>query len=204
MSGTAEAQTLHAVILAAGASTRMGTPKARLLRHGETFLVHCVRAARHAGAREVCVVGGAESLSAEAARAGCDYAHNADWQRGPLSSLQTGLRVLPAGPVLVLSVDRPHLASETLRRLAHAVVSDRHAIWQPAARDDPERHGHPIVWPEDLRAALLALDPQATPRTLLSRVSERRAFVPVDDPAPFENLDRPEDLAALAAREANP
>lgn len=191
---------LAAVVLAAGASTRMGRPKALLRWRGRPFVVHAIEQARAAGASAVVVVEGAVALPDDAV-AGATRVRNEAWADGPLGSLQAGLRALvEATPepscTLVVTVDRPHVAPTTLRALAAAVASDPEAIWQPRLGD---RRGHPIVYPAALRAELLALRPPLTPRDLLGRpeVAARRRQVQVDDPAVLDNLDRPEDLERL-------
>lgn len=208
---------LAAVVLAAGASTRMGRPKALLRWRGRPFVQHALDQARAAGAQRVVVVQGAVALPDDLL-GGAQRVHNAAWAEGPLGSLQAGLRVLldssgsgfGSGPgsgsasgvaaapfgALVLTVDRPHVHPDTLRALAAAAAAEPEALWQPrrgAAR------GHPIVYPADLLPALVALRPPQTPRTLLARpeVAARRRQIEVDDPAVLDNLDRPEDLARL-------
>ncbi|MCA9705428.1 MAG: NTP transferase domain-containing protein [Myxococcales bacterium] len=191
---------LAAVVLAAGASSRMGRPKALLRWRGRPFVHHAIALARAAGAHPVVVVEGAVALPDEAL-AGAIRARNEAWAEGPLRSLQAGLRALAdAGPpdaaVLVLTVDRPHVRAETVRALADAHAADPAAIWQPR---HGARRGHPIVHPAELVPALVELRPPQTPRTLLARpeVAARRRFVDVDDPAVLDNLDRPEDLERL-------
>jgi molybdenum cofactor cytidylyltransferase len=188
---------LAAVVLAAGASTRMGRPKALLSWRGRPFVWHVVEQARVAGSSPVVVVEGAVALSAEAL-GGAEVVRNEAWADGPLGSLQVGLRALGdvGTPVLVLTVDRPHLAAETLRALARAVEGDPSAVWQPR---HGERRGHPIVYPVDLVSALIALQPPETPRTLLAQpeVAARRRQIEVEDPAVLDNLDTPQDLERL-------
>lgn len=190
---------LAAVVLAAGASTRMGRPKAHLRWRGRPFLFHVLEQARVAGASPVVVVEGAVALPSEAL-GGAVIVRNEAWAEGPLGSLQVGLRAVVEaggrGPVLVLTVDRPHVAERTLKALARAVEEDPRAVWQPRVG---ERRGHPIVYPEDLVVALMALRPPMTPRDLLARpaIASRRRQVEVDDPAVLDNLDAPEDLERL-------
>jgi molybdenum cofactor cytidylyltransferase len=99
-------------------------------------------------------------------------------------------------PVLVLTVDRPHLRAETLQALARAVETDPSAIWQPRLGD---QRGHPIVYPADLVPALIALRPPETPRDLLAApsITPRRRWMEVDDLAILDNLDTPDDLERL-------
>lgn len=190
---------LAAVVLAAGASTRMGRPKPLIEWRGRPFAWHVLEQARAAEAGPVIVVEGAVALPREAL-GGATVVRNDAWADGPLGSLQAGLRaVVDAGvraPVLVLTVDRPHLCAPTLRALARAVKEDPTAIWQPRLGD---RRGHPIAYPSDLVPALLALRPPATPRELLAQpnVAARRRQIEVSDPAILDNLDTPQDLARL-------
>lgn len=190
---------LAAVVLAAGASTRMGRPKALLRWRGRPFVFHVLEQARVAGASPVVVVEGAVVLPSEAL-GGAVVVRNEAWAEGPLGSLQVGLRAVVEagwrGPVLVLTVDRPHIAESTVQALARAVKEDPRAVWQPRLG---ERRGHPIVYPGDLVPALMALRPPKTPRDLLAepRIASRRRQVEVDDPAVLDNLDAPEDLERL-------
>jgi molybdenum cofactor cytidylyltransferase len=191
---------LAAVVLAAGASTRMGRPKALLEWRGRPFVWHVLAQGRLARAEIVVVVEGAVALPREEL-CGAVVVRNEAWADGPLGSLQVGLRAVRAaggrGPVLVLTVDRPHVAAATLQALARAVADDPGAVWQPQLG---ERRGHPIVYPAVLVPALLALRPPKTPRDLLAepQVAARRRQLAVSDPAVLDNLDAPEDLERLA------
>lgn len=190
---------LAAVVLAAGASTRMGRPKPLLPWRGRPFVWHVLEQARAAGAELSIVVEGAVALPREVLGSAI-VVRNEAWAEGPLGSLQVGLRaVIDAGvasPVLVLTVDRPHVHADTLRALARAVDDEPTAVWQPRLGG---RRGHPIVYPADLVASLVALRPPATPRDLLAapEVASRRRQVEVDDLAVFDNLDTPEALQGL-------
>lgn len=191
---------LAAVVLAAGASTRMGAPKAMLVWRGQPFLTHTIALARVAAASPIVVVEGAhvldEELVVDAVRV-----KNEAWELGPLGSLQTGLRLAtkddPSG-VLVLSVDRPHVQPSTIEALVRAHEREPTSVLQP--RNDG-KHGHPIVWPLDLAHRVLALRIDASPRDVLgtSDVAPRRHFVDVADRAVLDNIDTPDDLERLYA-----
>ena len=186
--------TVAAVVLAAGASTRMGRPKALIEWQGRPFFVHCVERAEAVGCRPVVVVWGATPLSTFPGAV-----ENEGWRDGPLSSLQVGLRaVLPADPsgVLVLTVDRPHVSEDTLLGLVEAHARDPGAVVQ---RRVGETTGHPILHPRAVVDALLRLPPTDTVRTVLGQPEVRgtRVRVEVDDPAVLENLDTPEALQRL-------
>ena len=185
-----------AIVLAAGASTRMGRPKA-LLVHGERSFVACaVDLAATAGCAPIVVVTGAQAIREPLA---ATLVHNDTWPLGQLSSLQRGLAAIAesagdASGVLVLTVDRPHLRPTTIAALVAAFRAAPECIWQP---EHAGQRGHPRVWPAALLPALRALPPDGDPRPLLREHAASRRSLTVDDPATLDNLDRPEDLARL-------
>lgn len=185
-----------AVILAAGASIRMGRPKALIEWRGRPFFMHCVRRAEAAGCTPVVVVWGASALPEVD---GVHLAENARWEQGPLSSLQVGLRaVLPSDPsgVLVMTVDRPHVLQSTVCALLDAHKNTPAVVVQPRVK---EASGHPIVHPRSVVEELLRLPPTDSVRTVLGlpEIRDGRLRISVDDPAVLDNLDTPAALAKL-------
>lgn len=187
-----------AVVLAAGASTRMGEPKQKLRHRGRSFVGCAVELARVAGCAPIVVVTGAIDLADEALEPALLVA-NPTWPMGQLSSLQRGLAAvserrpdLPA--LLVLTVDRPHLRPHTIAALVEAWRGDPGGLWQPELGG---RRGHPVIYPASLLPALAALPPTASPRPLLAAHATLRRGLAVDDPAVLDNLDHPGDLVRL-------
>jgi len=182
-----------AIVLAAGASTRMGQPKALLEFHGRSFVRCAVELAQRAGCAPIVVVTGAVDLADQDLPV--LLVHNPTWPQGQLGSLQRGLAALddPAG-VLVLTVDRPHLAVATVVTLVAASRTSPQFSWQPLHNG---RRGHPVIYPRSLLPLLAALPPTADPRELLRSHEELRRTITVDDPAIHDNLDSPGDLARL-------
>jgi len=173
------------LVLAAGASRRMGRPKALLRLRGATFVEHICDRLRTAGCTEVVVVVGAHaSLIGPAVPGFARVVVNSRWRNGMRSSLRVGLRALSPGPVILTHVDRPWVAPETLTGLigAHgptAVVP--HHAGHP---------GHPVRLPASLRARLLAGDD--TPlHTVLLEAGQRA--LPVVDPGVLLNINTPAD-----------
>lgn len=189
---------LAAVVLAAGAGTRMGAPKALLRLGGRSFVRRAIALAEAAGAAPIVAVAGAVPLP-PAELGSARAVVNTDWPKGQMSSLQVGLAAIAgAAPdgVLVLTVDRPHVAPATVVALAEAHRGDPSAIWQPALAG---RRGHPILYPGDLIAALRELASDEGPRAWLRSpaIAGRRRELAVDDPAILENIDTPGDLRRL-------
>jgi len=186
-----------AVVLAAGASSRMGSPKA-LLRLGEhTALERLVTSLRGAGVDSIHVVVAEDGpVAAEARRLGAIVVVNRASASGRTSSLQAGIRDLPAGrSAIVAPVDCPLVRASTIRALvarAHeaAVVRPRFA----------GRSGHPIVLAPAILDEVLALAPDASLREWLRRDAGRRLDVDVDDEEVLANLDTPEDAARARER----
>ncbi|MEE9385974.1 MAG: nucleotidyltransferase family protein [Nannocystaceae bacterium] len=196
----APAPQIAAVILAAGASSRMGRPKARLLWNNETFLAHLCGRARECSCAPVVVVYGAHDI-ADIVPPDIEAVHNRIWQKGQLSSLQRGIVAISpysaeVTHLLVLTVDRPRVCMKTIAALIRAGRGETQAVWQPAYRG---QRGHPVLYPRHLVPRLLALPPTGSARDLTARaeVSPLRRSLDVDDPAVLENFDSPEDLDDL-------
>jgi molybdenum cofactor cytidylyltransferase len=109
-----------AVVLAAGASTRLGSPKQLVMLGGEMLLERAVRVAREAGCVPVVVVLGA---SAEAIQSECELGDaivvtNQDWTEGMGASVRLGVRVLrDVDGCVVMTCDMPAVTASHLRLL---------------------------------------------------------------------------------------
>ena len=86
------------IVLAAGASSRMGSPKALLDAGGETFLARLARALRRGGCDVVLAVtaSGRGAIADEARRAGCGVVVNPGGAGGQIGSLRAALGWLSA------------------------------------------------------------------------------------------------------------
>ncbi len=99
------------VVLAAGASTRFGSPKQRLL------LEPVLERVRRSSVDDVVVVFGAHELETSSRVVRCS-----DWERGPGASLRCGLNALPpeTEAAVVVLADGPDLDPETIDRVIDA------------------------------------------------------------------------------------
>ena len=107
-------QTTSAVILAGGASSRMGRCKAELDFHGETLLSHTINKLRSLGLRDI-VISGART-DAESVRTVPDIYPG----RGPLGGIHAALLAIQNPAAMVLAVDTPLLPVSLLRELIEA------------------------------------------------------------------------------------
>lgn len=192
-----------AIVLAAGASSRMGRPKALLpvAADGTTFLEHLVRTLRSAGVDDVIVVVGHDADLVrgliESAGLAVRTAVNKDPSRGQLSSLIAALDIADrpgVQAVLVAPVDQPLVAVETVRRLLDTYRRARAPIVRPARGG---RHGHPVVFDRSLFDELHRADPAAGAREVIQRHRPDVIDVAVDDEGAFVDIDTPEAYARV-------
>lgn len=176
------------LVLAAGASRRMGTSKAFLQIQGETFLERIVRVMRTACDPVVVVV--PPDWPAD----GSDgYVRNPKPERGMLSSLRCGLeRLRDADHVLFTPLDLPLLAPTTVQAIAEAAPLAGVVI--PRCGED---RGHPVAVDRTMIAELLAAPDGVQPRDIIRRDDSRVLFLDVEDPGVVRDVDHPEDYRKL-------
>jgi CTP:molybdopterin cytidylyltransferase MocA len=169
-----------AVVLAAGAATRFGSPKQYVL------LPEVLARLSESPVDEVVVVEGAHELCVDSTQARVGLVHCPEWERGPGASLRCGLRALGddvAAAVVVLG-DGPRLAPGAVARVLES--------WQREGGDVVAAsyggiRSHPLL------LARPAWDdvPDEGLRVVVPRL------VPCDDLGSPGDVDTPDDLAAL-------
>jgi len=170
------------IILAAGASSRMGADKA-LLRWGErTFLEHLLAVLREAGAEPLRVVAGANAAAIEKATPlePGELVTNINWERGQLSSLIAGLDSLPreCEAALVCLVDHPCVSSKLLRALMESFRETHSAIVVPTFQG---RRGHPVLFAASLFDELRAAPPIQGARYVVHQHAADILVVPTEE-----------------------
>ena len=190
---------ISAIVLAAGASSRMGQAKAALPlgQTGETVVARVVRTLLEGGAPEVIVVAGAHIDAVRAAMPSHEprarIIEHPGWERGQLSSLLAGLDAID-GPliegVLVTLVDVPLVRSSTVAAVIETWRRTRAPIVRPASG---ERHGHPVMFDRSVFADLRAADPNTGAKAVFAIHRDHIVNVAVKDAGAFEDIDTPED-----------
>ncbi|HYY97031.1 MAG TPA: nucleotidyltransferase family protein [Pyrinomonadaceae bacterium] len=192
------------IVLAAGASSRMGEPK-QLLRHeGETLLGRAVRVALGTRCRPLVVVLGSDSdeMLGEAAAAEARVVVNEAWAEGMASSIRRGLLELeasaPAGveaAVLTLC-DQPFVSAEILERLVDVYRRQQATLVASEYESGGERvRGVPALFGRLLFPELMELRGAEGARRVIARHSASCSTIRVPEAA-FD-IDTPKDYLAL-------
>lgn len=181
------------LLLAAGAGTRLGRPKALVEIGGMTLAERGVALLRDGGTDPVVVVTGAAPVSLP----GIIVAHNPEWQTGMGSSLREGLQTLPADrdAVVIALVDQPLITPAAVRRLIAAFASGARlavACYQGRPRNPV------LVSREHWAGAAAAARGDAGARGFLRAHRALVTAVECGDLASPDDLDTPEDLARIA------
>ncbi len=189
----------HVLVLAAGASKRLGQPK-QLVKLGGRPALHIVvtNAVALAGNAVTVVVGAnAREMTHLLAHSPASVIVNRSWEEGMASSLRFGLASLPPGcdAVLVLLGDQVAVTADDLKRLAGAWKGEESLI---AAAVYDQHVGVPAIFPRLCFSELAELRGDHGARAVLERNSYRLVRVPMSNAA--IDLDTPEDLAALTER----
>lgn len=181
------------IVLAAGASSRMGRPKMLLPIGGGTLLRAVAAALLDGGLRRVVVVLGCDAHRVRAAAGLPDDARlrvvvNDAWSSGMASSLRRGLEECgDAGAALVALGDQAGITAERVNRIVSA--------WRPGAPLVVPVHngraGHPVLFDRGLWDELRALSGDVGGRDVVTRHLDGAVLVPAE---PLADLDTEEDL----------
>ncbi len=165
---------IAAVVLAAGAASRFGEPKQRLL------LPRVLERLAQTSLQDVVVVAGAHELDPGGAR----LVDCPEWGRGPGASLRCGLSALSAETkaAVVCLADGPNLAPAAVERV---VAAWRDGEGEVVAASYDGNRGHPVVIGRDAWESVPDEGMRALPA----------ALVPCDDLGAPGDVDSPEDLA---------
>jgi molybdenum cofactor cytidylyltransferase len=185
-------QACAAIILAAGSSSRLGTPKQLLIFQGETLLARVVRIALDSKFHPVVVVLGAHAeecaygISGQPVR----LIHNTTWQEGIASSIRAGVTNVEkeAEAIVLLLCDQPGISAAHLHALANTGSP-------MAASSYAGVNGSPAYFEKRFFFDLVALCGDQGARALLARHADSVAAVPFSEGA--ADVDTMADLRFL-------
>ncbi|WP_414517726.1 nucleotidyltransferase family protein [Nostoc sp. PCC 9305] len=130
-----EKSTIAIMILAAGASTRMGTPKQLLLYQGRSFLQYITEIAIASVCQPVVVVLGAnaEQIHPQIKQLPIKVVKNSDWASGMSTSIKSGLELLNNLPqkieaVVITLCDQPFVSPQIINQLVDTYYSTKKPI----------------------------------------------------------------------------
>lgn len=201
-----------AVLLAAGAGTRLGLgPKALLPYGGGNLLAHAARQLLDGGCAEVVVVvgAGAAQVRATPLPTACRYVENPHWRDGMGSSFAAGIAAAGSvsgagtGPVLVALVDQPGMTAELVARViarheAGRITAAGYSSMVGSSGTGRLRRGNPVLFsPEHAAAAAASATGDAGARVYLAAHRDQVDVVDCTDLGDGADVDTPADLHLL-------
>jgi molybdenum cofactor cytidylyltransferase len=193
-----------AVVLAAGSSSRMGSPKQTLRFRGESLLRRATLAALGAGCRPVVVVTGAHSELSRREFEGLAVREvlNTSWETGMASSIHAGVEGLvdedaDVSAAVLLLCDQPHVTAEVISALVEAHRATGKAI---VASRYGGSFGVPALFSRTLFAELTRLEGMAGAKEVIKRYASEAHFLPFQEGT--MDVDTPDDFSRLIERDA--
>jgi len=186
---------ISSIILSAGASGRMGTPKALLKIGGKTFLQQIIATLQHEKIdTKIAVLGAhAEHIKTSIEDIDVTIVINQQWQQGQLSSLVKGLEVLnydTTDGVLVWPVDHPLVSKKVIGEMIDKFTKQKGFIIIPMYKG---RRGHPVIFPKILFNELTNAPLGEGARAVVRQHHDKVYELETDDESVLVNIDTPDD-----------
>jgi molybdenum cofactor cytidylyltransferase len=197
---TSSQSRIGVAVLAAGASTRMGTPKQLLIYQGKTLIRRAVETALASVCDPVVVVLGANAVAVgNELELPVVVARNPEWETGMSSSVRVGLETLLATDrgmdgVVMMLCDQPFVTPELIDRLVERRRQTRKSI---VATDYHRTYGVPALFASELFQELAGLTGDYGARRIIQKHGYDAASVLFTDAA--IDVDTPRDYNALQA-----
>lgn len=173
------------IILAAGRSSRLGSPKQLLPYHGKTLLQHSIDNAKEIGSNQVVVVlgSGKELIENKINSEGIMIVENSHWESGIASSIKIGIntltKILPnIDAAIVMACDQPFADSKILKKLLLKQIESGKAIIG-CSYDNTK--GIPALFHSSLFPELISLQGDIGAKKLFEKYQDVTSFVPFTD-----------------------
>ena len=173
---------IDAIILTAGASKRLGEPKALADIHGESLIEILIRKLKEKKLRIIIVTG--VELFNEMEKLGEKVVINTNPESGRTGSIQCGIKELESDRCLIVPVDRPGFSNATIEKLIN--------LEKTSCPSKNGRGGHPVILSKEDCEKILSSNPSTPLRDIINPVK-----IDVDDEFLHLNIDFPDDLEKL-------
>ncbi|MEJ8843308.1 nucleotidyltransferase family protein [Lacibacter sp. H375] len=195
--------TTGVIILAAGASSRLGSPKQLLVYSGVTLLQHSIEAAQTADAASVVVVLGANAdvIKTELNIETVELVVNPEWKEGMASTIRFGLQTLlklnpQVEAVVFMVADQPFVTAGLLNDLMELNKKEQRSI---VASKYGTTFGTPVLFTKRFFPELLELAGDVGAKSLVRKYQNEAAFVhfpkgeiDIDTLEDYQNLSKDE------------
>ena len=173
---------IDAIILTAGASKRLGEPKALVDIHGESLIQILIRKLKKKKMR-IIIVTRAE-LFTEMEKLGEKVVINTQPESGRTGSIQCGIKEIESERCLIVPVDRPGFSNTTIGKLINSENT--------SCPSKNGKGGHPVILSKEDCEKILLSNPSTPLRDIINPIK-----IEVDDEFLHLNIDFPEDLEKL-------
>ena len=187
------------ILLAAGESKRMGTPKQLLPYQGCSLIRHAATTAVASNCNPIIVVLGAKSdrISPEIKDLPVHIAYNTQWQQGMSASIAIGINTLlniniDFDAVVVALADQPFITAQTYNRLIERYCQNYSLA---VASNYSDTLGVPALFARTLIRELLQMKHQGGAKQILKKYSDRafnldlpEAAIDIDTPTDYQRL----------------
>ncbi|TMA10395.1 MAG: nucleotidyltransferase family protein [Deltaproteobacteria bacterium] len=188
---------IAAIVLSAGESRRMGSPKALLPIKGKSFIEQIVAALKATKVAKIIVVLGhnPEPIKSKVEPLSVSVVINPDYLKGQLSSLIAAIRSLQADPVkvdgvLVHLVDHPLISRSVVNEMIDRFFESKKLIVIPTYKG---KRGHPVLLSSRLFPELLKAPPDQGAKAVVHAHRDETLEMETDDEGVIIDIDTPDE-----------
>ena len=188
---------ISAVILAAGQSERLGSPKQLIQWQGTTLLDYTIGCIRESGIVDIVLVLGAhvEKIKKAVKLSDLRIVVNASWQTGKAGSIRAGVNAISpdAEGIMIFLCDQPYLTSDLIKAILKVGKDSKENIIAPVVG---EQIINPVLFKKEVFSDFYLLQGEEGGKNLFKNHSIRR--VPWKDTRILLDIDTPDDLEKLS------
>ncbi len=188
---------IHAIILAAGESKRMGKLKPLLKFDGRTFLEQIISVLKDSEVDGITAVLGAEAETVKESidLSGIDVVINEDYQKGQLSSLIAGIKSVPeeTDAIVVCLADSPFINIKTINNIIRSFKEKNVPIIVPVCSG---KRGHPVLFSKSLFKEIIEAPEDQGAKYVVHSNKERVFELDTFDKGILIGINTPEDYRA--------